>query len=1022
MLRHVRFLLVAAIFAGAALATPNVYIKDTPLDSGVEPNPDSGPMWISQDIWVRQEADPGYRPYPFPEGAPPWTPLPHQPAEYRDPKFGHPNYVYVRVHNNGTTASTGTERLRVYFAKASTGLSWPAQWVDFVASNCGPTKLYGGEITKPRLNAATASSAEQTAYVNAIVKVGTLPSFFFGTTSYWHKQNDVHSLGPMTRHGTPAFLPWHREFVNRYEALLQEADPTVKLLYWDWTTDPENSTGGGNLFTPSFMGFSGRGTGGVNIGPPFQPALGAPGIVRNLSPNTTPPANSDSTVLAPGDFDSFWFGLEQSPNHNDAHGYIGGGGNINFINFAAQDPFFFLLHANVDRLWAQWQRQQLSRRDPTDAYDLDQGDGNITADQEPWNGTGFVPIDPYLPGNLAWTKTSTDSSVVAPPAYDTATLTVPPLAPGEAVIVEIPWYPPNPGDFSCFGIDQNHFCLLARLETAPAAPFGMTVPESADIGANTRNNRQIAWKNITVADNFTGAMKTTSIIVRNPFKEPIVTTLKFADTAEIGTPFSSFGRIVIDPVPQLLFRWLDRGALGRGIRQVPFSTTGGQFVHVEVVSPEATMENILLEPGEAFGVNVTFELARDYRLPRGAVAKWDFMQLGAPGQAAPAVIGGQRFEIDFTNIVPVPAGGEWLYLDDGSDPGPNWRAGSFDDSEWKTGRADFGFGGRHETTLDPGPPDRRHVTAYFRRQFFVSDPTFFRSLILRLRRDDGAVVYLNGTEIHRANVPAGAGNLTLATKSVGGVEEEVFFPTAVPLSLLRAASNILAVELHQDSFRAGDAAFDLELSANRSFPNFAPNVLIASPRNGSLAQSGQAIPVLADALDSDGSIRSVSFFADGKLLATDEAAPFAFNWTGAPLGRHRLRVVATDSSAQATAVDAAVTVVANTPPAVRLTQPGDGMFARGQVILATAEAADPGGRVDRVEFYLHQGERFDAPRKLVGTVRTPPYTIALTGLASDHYMLTAWAIDDRGLRSVSNVAHFHVHETAGPVRRRPAKP
>src|SRR5437763_1636448 len=103
--------------------------------------------------------------------------------------------------------------------------------------NCGPSKLYGAEITKPRKNAATATAAERDAYRNAILTVGTNPSYvFFGGTSYWHKQQEVHSLGPPNRHGTAAFLPWHRDFVNRYEVLLQEFDPTVKLLYWDWTT------------------------------------------------------------------------------------------------------------------------------------------------------------------------------------------------------------------------------------------------------------------------------------------------------------------------------------------------------------------------------------------------------------------------------------------------------------------------------------------------------------------------------------------------------------------------------------------------------------------------------------------------------------------------------------------------------------------------------------------------------------------------------------------------------------------
>src|SRR5258706_10166076 len=95
-------------------AAADLYMKDTPADTGVEPNPDVGPMYVSEDIWVRQNPISGYEPYPF-VADPAWltavSPL-HQNPEYRDPKYSKPNYVYVRVRNRGSTASSGTERLR----------------------------------------------------------------------------------------------------------------------------------------------------------------------------------------------------------------------------------------------------------------------------------------------------------------------------------------------------------------------------------------------------------------------------------------------------------------------------------------------------------------------------------------------------------------------------------------------------------------------------------------------------------------------------------------------------------------------------------------------------------------------------------------------------------------------------------------------------------------------------------------------------------------------------------------------
>src|SRR5580704_7030658 len=194
--------------AVAVLSTAQtVHMQDTPADTGVEPNPDTGPMWVSQDIWVRNAPDPAYQPYPFTASSPP-TFLPHQNPVYRDPLKSRPNYVYVEVRNDSAAASTGKERLRVYWAKASTGLSWPTQWVDSQPGG-SLTLLYAAEITKPRKNGATASAAEQSAYVQAILAIGTNPTYKFPMgEDYWHIQQQIHEqMGSNSNiHSTLAFL------------------------------------------------------------------------------------------------------------------------------------------------------------------------------------------------------------------------------------------------------------------------------------------------------------------------------------------------------------------------------------------------------------------------------------------------------------------------------------------------------------------------------------------------------------------------------------------------------------------------------------------------------------------------------------------------------------------------------------------------------------------------------------------------------------------------------------------------
>jgi len=982
-------------------ASPDLYIKDTPADTGVEPNPDAGPMWVSEDIWVRTTPDPNYQPFPFPEASPPWIPLPNESPEYRDPKFGVPNYVYVRVRNRGNAASTGTEQLKVYWAKASTGLAWPSQWVDYKANNCGPTKLFGAEITKPRKNAATASPAELNAYRDAILAVGASP-FLFGAVSYWHKQNELHTIPANNRHHTPAFLPWHREFVNRYEVLLQEFDPTVKLLYWDWTTDPIG------LFTSSFMGASGRGTGGVSIGLPFNGPLAPPTVTRNLSTSTTPPPQPDTTVLGMAQYDVLAHigsgGIERPPNHDSAHGYIGGGGDMSFLGTAAQDPFFFMLHANVDRLWAQWQRNisTLTRLDPPTAYDLYTLDANIdTTAMSPWDGTGAV--DPYsIAGGYIVSKTPKHPSVVSPPIYDQAPLVIPVLQPGEAVVIQIPWYPPNPADFSCFGGDQGHFCLLGRVETSTAAPFGMTTPETADVNANTRNNNNIAWKNVTVVDNFPGPLMLSSVTLRNIFRERTLAGLRFADTREIGASFFDFGRILVDLKPEIFKRLPQGQSAGRGVE----AEGAGRF---RITSPDALIPNIPLEPGEAFSVDVHFELRKDYQSPRGTHPKWDVIQTGAPNNPN-AVVGGQRFELNFDKISLVKLRSKWRYLDQGINPGPNWMAPDFDDSKWKLGQAEFGFGRETVTTVESGPTGRRHLTDYFRHTFDVADPGFLKSLLLRLKRADGAVVYLNGREVHRVNLPAGAITLgTRASREVKGLEEEMFFPTALSVEMLRQGRNVVAVEIHQASPAGQDLSFDLELAANSSFTHFPPDLAFVTPANGALSQAGRVIPITIEAMDADGQVKSVSVYADGTLIGSATQAPFTIEWRGARPGRHRLRAVALDNDGETNTVFNTTTVVANVPPTVRLTQPHDGaIFKSGDTIFAVAQASDVNGKVERVEFYVREHNRFSDPDRLVGTAKKAPFAVSFKDLTPGHYMLTAVAKDNGGLMSQSVPIHFEV--------------
>ena len=163
----------------------------------------------------------------------------------------------------------------------------------------------------------------------------------------------------------------------------------------------------------------------------------------------------------------------------------------------------------------------------------------------------------------------------------------------------------------------------------------------------------------------------------------------------------------------------------------------------------------------------------------------------------------------------VPAGGLWRFLDNGSDQGTAWRGRLFNDSAWLEGFAQLGYGELdEETELNFGPAEtNKFITYYFRSEFTVTDVSSYFGLNLKVLRDDGVFVYLNGTEIHRDNLPPGEIHYrTLASTNVSGEAEDTFYETAIPVSALVEGRNVLAVELHQSLPTSADLSFDLELT------------------------------------------------------------------------------------------------------------------------------------------------------------------------------------------------------------------
>lgn len=182
-------------------------------------------------------------------------------------------------------------------------------------------------------------------------------------------------------------------------------------------------------------------------------------------------------------------------------------------------------------------------------------------------------------------------------------------------------------------------------------------------------------------------------------------------------------------------------------------------------------------------------------------------------------IGLNRFDGEIQSVDLISPGANWSYFDKGTDPGTNWTSALFDDSGWSNGAAQLGYGENDEATEPDYGNDsqQKHPAYYFRRKFQVNSTSDLRQLELQLLADDGAIVYLNGSEIFRFSMPAG--DVDYTTHALGLAAENVFVSTNIPVSLLLAGENTVAVEVHQRNDTSSDVSFDFEMTAVRLIGN-----------------------------------------------------------------------------------------------------------------------------------------------------------------------------------------------------------
>jgi tyrosinase len=274
------------------------------------------------------------------------------------------------------------------------------------------------------------TSTEKKAYTAAVKCLATKPSIVKAVTAARHRYDDftgVHNSQTPNIHFVGHFLPWHRYFLWTYEkALREECGYKGTQPYWDWSKDaasgkamndfdifsPVDGFGGNGPFVPTtpeqnWIGLNDRTGGGcvtngpfatnftLNVGPGSDITKSNPHcLIRDFCPDTfrsNVGYDTVNEVTQHNTYEAFARRLEGLPGwsmknfHGGGHFGVGGLlGSMGDSSNSPNDPVFYLHHANVDRIWTQWQEQNLIPRildmgGPINMFDYDNVKGlNVT--------------------------------------------------------------------------------------------------------------------------------------------------------------------------------------------------------------------------------------------------------------------------------------------------------------------------------------------------------------------------------------------------------------------------------------------------------------------------------------------------------------------------------------------------------------------------------------------------------------------------------------------------------------------
>ncbi len=303
-------------------------------------------------------------------------------------QFHKGNKIDIPMAGTGTNITLNDQPLNMTVSSGDGMLSTPLAYGEFtspealakavvdtqLAMSVPTFELTAESIVQPevalivRKNVAELSDGERNKFRDAL--------FTLKERGEYDKYIKFHGFTTNLGHFGPAFFPWHRVFLHKFEQELRQIDPDVTLPYWNYTSPNVDAQGNSKIFRNDFLGTNGNvsltwtgedgtpkrwvlpGYNGTTTTGGNNPVTEREGIRRRNFPLDGRPVNISAfnSALGLSDYTEFEPDFEGGP-HGGAHVFLGTGiaDQGNFAT-AVNDPFFMLLHCNVDRMWSRWQQ------------------------------------------------------------------------------------------------------------------------------------------------------------------------------------------------------------------------------------------------------------------------------------------------------------------------------------------------------------------------------------------------------------------------------------------------------------------------------------------------------------------------------------------------------------------------------------------------------------------------------------------------------------------------------------------